>query len=201
MAKNRLIIGKDDERDKKDSELELLKKDGLHIPGTEVNNKGSKSSEGDLDDNLWGNDWQVNKSIDKDFMAEKRLFVRVRYFHPLECRMKYIDPDADPLRLESVLHLTMFDLSMGGIGAICEEPIPQNEILLFPLQLDHLTYDIKCQVVYCIPIDKVYRLGFRILSKDKDFIKHLKLFVARLSLIGSKISLEEIVSRYYSKGN
>lgn len=196
MADNRITIGKGKPQIDKDKDLELLKKQDLYIPEKEIETGEQPPQTQTSDENLWGNDWQINSLIDKDYLAEKRLFVRVRYFRPFECRMFCTSPDAEPEKLDSILKLTMFDLSMGGIGAICDVSVPKDDILFFPLLLDHMTYDVKCQVVYCIPIDHVFRLGLRILTREKQFIKHLKLYVARLSLMGSKVTFKEIIDRY-----
>lgn len=196
MADNKITIGKENSKEKNTAEIELLKKGELYVPVPEAYDRNKIPRPKSPDDNLWGNDWQINKSIDKDYLAEKRLFVRVRYIQHMECKISHMDPEESPHEPDRLMRFTIFDISMGGIGAICEEPVAKDSILVFSLQLDHMFYEINCQVIYCIPIDNVFRLGLKILTKEKNFVKHLKLFVARLSLMGSKITIKEIIDKY-----
>jgi hypothetical protein len=71
---------------------------------------------------------------------------------------------------------------MGGIGIICEHGINIGKILAIQLTLDNIPYEIKGEVVYCIRNDDKFRAGLKIVQRDKRFIRHLKIFVARISL-------------------
>ncbi|MCX7709806.1 MAG: PilZ domain-containing protein [Clostridia bacterium] len=196
MADNRITIGTGKPKKGEEKEVELLKKSDLYVPETEPEVPAQEPPKESLDDNLWGNDWYLNKQVDPKYLAEKRLFVRVRYIQRIDCRMFCPSLSEEPQKLTEPFGFTVFDVSMGGIGAISEHPKSEGDILVFKLNLDHLSYEVKCEVVYSIPIDNVFRLGFRILTKDKDFIKHLKLFVARISLMGSKVTFQEIIRKY-----
>ena len=76
----------------------------------------------------------------------------------------------------------IIDLSMGGIGIICEYELLVGTILFFNLSLDNIAYDIKCEVAYCLQNDDKYRACLKIVDRDRNFIRHLKILVARLSL-------------------
>ena len=71
---------------------------------------------------------------------------------------------------------------MGGIGIICDYEIATGKIFSIQLVLDGIPYKIKCQVIYCIPNDDKFRAGLKIVEREKKFITHLKIFVARISL-------------------
>ena len=53
-----------------------------------------------------------------------------------------------------------------------------------------MPYDIKCKVIYCIPLDGKYRAGLKIAVMDKRFMRHLKIYVARITLTGEYASGE-----------
>jgi hypothetical protein len=135
-----------------------------------------------LDENVWGNDRALLDKLDREVIADRRLFVRVRYVQGLTCDTVYEDIGKEPVRLSRPLEFMAVDLSVAGIGIICEHEIETGMILGIRMPLDGIPYDIKCKVIYCIPLDGKYRAGLKIAGKDKPFIKHLKIFVARTTL-------------------
>ena len=61
--------------------------------------------------------------------------------------------------------------------------IKQNTIEIpEEMPLDEKIYDIKCEVIYCFKSDNKFRIGLRVVQKDKLFIQHLKIVIARISL-------------------
>ena len=115
-------------------------------------------------------------------LAERRLFVRVRHVQKITCDSVYEAIDKEPVELRNPLDLTVVDLSVAGIGIICDKEIETGRILGIRILLDRIPYEIKCKVIYCIPLDGKFRAGLKIAEKDKRFMRHLKIFVARTSL-------------------
>lgn len=135
-----------------------------------------------LDENVWGNDRAIIDKLDKEVLAERRLFVRVRHVQKITCDSVYEAIDKEPVELRNPLDLTVVDLSVAGIGIICDKEIETGRILGIRILLDRIPYEIKCKVIYCIPLDGKFRAGLKIAEKDKRFMRHLKIFVARTSL-------------------
>lgn len=110
------------------------------------------------------------------------MYVRVRYIRSTECTKICRSLDAEPVTLRKPITFTIVDISMGGIGIICDYIIELGTILIFNILLDNITYEIKYSVVYCIKMEDKFRIGLRIAEKDRDYIRHLKIYVARISL-------------------
>jgi len=130
----------------------------------------------------WGNEHEVLSRLDGKLLADRRLYARVLYMQRIRCTTLFESIDSEPTVLMSPMEFMVIDLSMGGIGIICEQEIPVGTILSFKLPLDNITYEIKCEVVYCFYNSDKYRTGLKIVDRDKNFIRHLKIFVARLTL-------------------
>lgn len=135
-----------------------------------------------LYENVWGNDTALYKQLDEQTLAEKRLYVRVRCMQSLECSSMSRSRDMELAQIAPPLKLTMIDISMGGIGVICDEPLKDGINLAFTVTLDNIKYDVVYEVVYCIKMDEKYRVGLKLARKDKAFTHHLKVYVARISL-------------------
>jgi len=135
-----------------------------------------------LDENVWGNDRIIKDNIDKELLAERRLFVRVRHMQKLTCSLEYEDIDKEPVELGEPLEFMTVDLSAAGIGILSEQEIDKGKLLGIRMMLDDIPYDIVCEVVYCIRIDDKFRAGLKIARRNKQFMRHLKIFVARTSL-------------------
>jgi len=144
-----------------------------------------------LDEDVWGGDREISKKIDEGLLADRRLFVRIRHIQKVLCSVEYADAAAkEPLELDRPLEFMIIDLSVSGIGIISEYEIERGKLLGIRMLLDGMPYDIKCEVVYCIWLNGKYRAGFRIVQKDKKFMRHLKIFVARVSLTNEYASGE-----------
>jgi hypothetical protein len=139
---------------------------------------------------VWGNDRAFMKLIDEGLRADLRLFVRIRYIQKVTCTMVYEDIEKEPCELDEPLQLMIVDISVGGIGVICEQEIEVGMILGITIILDNIPYDVKYEVVYCIPMDDKFRIGLKIAQRDKVFMRHLKIFVARISLTSAYASGE-----------
>mgnify|MGYP000930287127 CR=1 FL=1 len=135
-----------------------------------------------LDENVWGNDRALVSKLDNEVLTERRLFVRVRHVQKLTCDTIYEDINKEPVKLASPLSFMSVDISAAGIGIVCENEIEPGKILGIRIILDRIPYDIKCRVVYCIPLDGKFRAGLKIAEKDKRFMRHLKIYVARITL-------------------
>jgi hypothetical protein len=135
-----------------------------------------------LDENVWGNDYTIVDKLDETQLANRRFYVRVRYFQRIECDEVFDSLDSEPVRLTHPISFFISDISMGGIGIICDYEIATGKIFSIQLVLDGIPYKIKCQVIYCIPNDDKFRAGLKIVEREKKFITHLKIFVARISL-------------------
>lgn len=179
---NRIIIGKDKDKDKKKAEgsltdlvvetgtLEAPPADGQTPPGEE------------LDEKLWANDHAAIKYMDDDMLADRRLYVRVVFVQQIMCNTILESLDSEPITLPKPIAFMIMDISVGGIGIICEYTIDVGSILSFNLTLDNIPYEIKTEVVYCFPNGGKYRIGLKLAKKDKAFFRHLKILVARISL-------------------
>jgi hypothetical protein len=130
----------------------------------------------------WGNERSVLSRLDGKLLADRRLYARVLYMHRIQCSALFESFDSEPTLLMDPLELIVVDLSMGGIGVICEHEILVGTILSFKLPLDNIVYEIKCEVVYCFENGGKYRAGLKLVDRDRNFIRHLKIFVARLTL-------------------
>ncbi len=156
------------------------------------NNAGTASQTGaaEPDEIVWGNDRTFMNYIDEGHRADLRLFVRIRYMQKVTCSIAYEDITKEPYELDKPIDLMIIDISVGGIGVICENEIDVGSILGIPIILDKIPYDIKCEVVYCIPVDGKFRAGMKIAHKTRAFMRHLKIFVARIALTSTYASGE-----------
>lgn len=175
MSDNRIRIGKND-KNKRDDWKEQIKQPDI--------NRDSRieDSPEPIDEAVWGNDHQLNKQFDEEILVEKRRFVRVRLIQQVQCKMIGGNPEEEPLALQKPFSLSIFDISLRGIGTICPHSLEKGTILYFDMILDGISYSIGCEVAYCIDVDGSFRTGLRIVKRDRGFLKHLKIFVARLSL-------------------
>ncbi len=130
----------------------------------------------------WGNEQSVLNKLEGKFLADRRFYARALYMQKIECRKRFAGMVSEPSILTDPIEFMIIDLSMGGIGIICEYELIIGTNLLFNLSLDNIQYDIRCEVVYCFQNSDKYRAGLRIVGRDMKFIRHLKIFVARLSL-------------------
>ncbi len=180
---DKIIIN--ERRKKHDEDTEPRKKE-IDAPLSETtvpeNATDSPAEQMPLDENVWGNDHALISKLDERTLADRRLFVRIRYMHSVACKTILEQPEGGPVTLPKPLNITISDLSMGGIGIICNGPIETGTIILLPLILDSIPYEVNCEVVYCIHNDDKFRIGLRIIKKDKQFIRHFKIYIARISL-------------------
>ena len=176
---DKIVIGTGKKRDKKDTELDLHRAHNHQTPAEVVEQPTVLIP---LDENVWGNDYTIIKKLDEKQLAERRLYVRVRYMRRVECRAIFDSIEEEPLLLTNPIALMISDLSMGGIGIICDHAINIGKILVIPIILDQIPYEIKCEVIYCFQNENIFKAGLKIVQRDKGFIKHLKIYVARISL-------------------
>lgn len=182
MANNKITIGDGKNKDKKEIRPNLpVDKPQVIIPNIEVT-PPEETVEMPLDENVWGNDNTVLKKLDADQLAERRLFVRVIFMRQIKCYETYNNLEEEAKLLIKPIEFSITDLSVGGIGIIADYELKKGTILGFKLPLDQAEYDIKCEVMYCFQNDNKFRIGLRIVQKEKDFIKHLKIVIARISL-------------------
>lgn len=176
---NKIIIESNKKREKKDIAPISYNTDTVQIPAS-----GNEHQEINIpvDENVWGNDHMIINKLDEKQLADRRLFARVRYIQRVECTKVYTDSMTEPVILTRPFVFTISDLSMGGIGMICDQAIRVGEVLAFKMSLDNILYEIKCEVVYCIRNSDKFRAGLKIVKRDRQFIRHLKIYVARISL-------------------
>lgn len=180
MKENKIIIGNSKDGRNKNKRNIQEEHQNKTKPIIEENDLAIELEQ--IDEKLWGNDGEIEKKLDEQFLADRRLFVRVRYFQQIECSVRYEAADGDPVPLAEPIKLSIIDISAGGIGAICDHEIDIGTILPLKLVLDDISYEIKYKVVYCIANDDKFRIGLKIVQKDKTFARHLKIYVAKLSL-------------------
>jgi hypothetical protein len=173
----------------KELEKERQKKAGGDDSGTKTRIV-SKTSMIEPDEIVWGNDRAFMDKIDEVQRADLRLFVRIRHMQKVTCSTAYEDITKEPYELDKPIELMIVDISVGGIGVICEHEIDVGRIFGIPVTLDAIPYVIKCEAVYCIPLDDKFRAGFKIVHKEKRFMRHLKIFIARISLTSTYASGE-----------
>ncbi|RCX18269.1 PilZ domain-containing protein [Anaerobacterium chartisolvens] len=178
MYNNKIIIGKDNE--KPGDKEGLLKDEKLRRP--EPEDIGDGTLEEPEDEYVWGNDHSFNKKLDKEILDERRRYVRVRYIQNIRCELIAEPPGTELAPPEKPITLTLFDVSMAGLGGVCDSEIKVGSILVFTMMLDQMPYEIKCEIIYCLKESDKFRVGFKTLKGHKKFIHHLKLLVARLSL-------------------
>lgn len=128
-------------------------------------------------------DKELSKQVEDDILTERRRYVRVKCIQKVVCSKLFNKKDPDyPIILDSPINLTLFDISIGGVGAVCESDIDIDTIMYFDFVLDMQPYKVKAKVVYCFPVDGLYRLGFRFVDAGKQLSNHIKKYVTRLSL-------------------
>ncbi len=176
---NKYIIGDEIIKDKKAIRPPLYEADKPQITatGTELNTVPIS-----VDENVWGNDNTILNKLDENQLADRRLFVRVRHMRRVECSKVYDNIMVEPVMLTHPIIFTISDLSMGGIDIISEYEISIGKILALQIILDNMPYEIKGEVIYCLQSDQIFRAGLKIVQRDKLFIRHLKIFIARISL-------------------
>lgn len=180
MADNKIIIGSEKEKDKsKPDPISTQKAATTQIPASDA---AQVPVEEPIDENVWGNDHIVLNKLDEKMKADRRLYARAKYIQRIECVSVMDAGEMEQNILPSTIKFMVIDVSMGGIGIISDEVIEVGKVLVFDLKLDNTIYSVKYEVVYCFTNDGKYRAGLRIKEKDKIFIKHLKILVARLTL-------------------
>ena len=158
--------------------------------GAVAENEDRQTESSPLDENLWGNDRILNGKLDREVLAERRLFARVRHVQRIFCDVIYEDIDKEPVRLSTPLQFMTVDISVAGIGIVCDHEIETGRILGIRITLDRIPYEIKCRVIYCIPLDGKFRAGLKIAEMDRQFMQHIKIFVARTLLTSEYASGE-----------
>jgi len=179
---NKIIIGDGKRKEKRPSIHEVPVKTERKAVTEAVRETTPETAPVPLDENVWGNDNTILRHLDEKVIADRRLFVRIRHMQRVECTLVADSPDAEPYSLATPLVFMISDLSMGGIGIISENKIDVGKILVIRLVLDGIAYDVKCEVIYCFPNDDKFRAGLKIIRKEKQFIQHLKIYIARISL-------------------
>lgn len=148
-----------------------------------------------VDENVWGNDNSILHHLDEKVLADRRLFVRIRHLQRIECTAMSDSIEEEPYSLKHPLELMISDLSMGGIGIISDSKIDVGKVLFIRINLDNILYDIKCEVMYCFRNDDKFRAGLKIVQREKRFIQHLKIFIARISLNSEYGEEKEVFSK------
>ncbi len=187
---NRIIIGtgkkggkKEEGQNRYEAKNPQLEAEAMQVEVRDTAQEAAEESEPiPVDENVWGNDHTILTRLDEKQLADRRLYVRVRHMQRVECHMVFDSPEVEPVTLEQPIIFIISDLSMGGIGIISEHYIDTGKILAIPLTLDNIPYQVKCEVVYCFRNEEKYRAGLKIVQRDKHFIRHLKIFIARVSL-------------------
>lgn len=180
MKRNIMVIGNSKEEANKDTE-QVSKHSAAGAPDA-APGTGRETVQEQVYEKDWSNEHEVLRKLEGKLLADRRLYVRALYMKRIECNILFDSLDAEPSILPEPIRFMIVDLSMGGIGIICEHGIAIGTILSFGLSLDNILYDIKCEVVYCFENNDKYRAGLKIVNRDRKFIRHLKIFVARLSL-------------------
>lgn len=180
MKRKKIVFGSD-KSGKNDINKQLYDDAFDSKPAAQEKIEGNEVPEAEFE-NVWSNDYKVIQQLSDNLKAEKRMYVRVRHLQQIECKVMYEDLDAEPVKLKKPITFTTVDISIGGIGIICDQPIKVNTILQFEICLDDMYYLVEYMVVYCLNIDDKYRIGLKIVKRHCDFIKHLKIYVARISL-------------------
>lgn len=179
MGNNKITIGtgliSTKAEDKYDKKLPVNAADSAVTSETKIESEP-------LDEHIWGNEAELNRKLDSTFVAEKRKYTRVRFMQEIDCGTTFENPDQKMVKLAEPLKLMVIDISMGGLGALCEYDIPVGSVLGFVITMDMLQYEVKFEVVYSIFNNDKYRVGLKIAEKNKEFIRHLKILIARISL-------------------
>lgn len=186
MANNKIIIGNSKEKNEK--VIEPIQKDtvvntGTIAPNTEQKPESEqKPVQEPIYENVWGNDHVILKVLDEKQLSDRRLYARAIYMQNIECNAILGNMESEPVLLAKPMNFMVIDISMSGIGIICKDEINKGMVLIFKLILDNIAYEIKCEVIYSFQVDDKFRAGLKMVGKDKKFIKHLKIVVARLTL-------------------
>lgn len=180
MANDRIVISSraenprktDDKRPvAKEHEIAAVSPAGQEIPVKEP-----------LDEVVWGNDRSVRNNIDERTLADRRLFTRVKYVQQIRCNAILDDMGLEPILLDIPLRFLVIDISMGGIGIVSDDALKPGTVLSFEIRLDEVVYRVRYEVAFCFPNDGKFRAGLRIRERDRRFLRHLKIVVARLTL-------------------
>jgi hypothetical protein len=184
MKNNTMVIGNRKEKVEKEADL-ILKEavaEGLSVASGNIQKTVQEPVQEPVYENDWGNEHSVLSKLEGKILADRRFYTRALYMQRIKCITLFESVGSEPSYLSEPIEFMIIDLSMGGIGIICEYEIMIGMILFFNLSLDNIEYGIKCEVVYCFQNSDKYRVGLRVVGRDMKFIRHLKIFVARLSL-------------------
>lgn len=180
---NRIVISGGKQKEKKQNDTKLYIVDTpLNTNAAAEQKAAPETVQMPPDENVWGNDYTILHQLDEKQLADRRLFVRVRYFLQVECSAISDSAEVEPSFLRYPITFMISDLSMSGIGIICDDRIDIGKVLAIQLMLDGIQYEIKCEVMYCLSNDDKFRAGLKIIQREKQFIRHLKIFIARISL-------------------
>lgn len=183
---DKIVISDGRKKEKKQNDTKLYVADTLKNATADTGSRASpETDQMPLDENVWGNDYTILHQLDEKQLADRRLFVRVRYFQKIECNAISDTAEIEPSFLRYPLTFMISDLSMSGIGIICDDRIDIGKVLAIQIMLDGIQYTIKCEVMYCLSNDDKFRAGLKIVEREKQFIRHLKIFIARISLIAT----------------
>jgi hypothetical protein len=179
MANKRVVILNN--KSEKQRKNDINNNVPVNIPAVTAETESAHYNE-PLDENLWGNDSTVLRRLDEKQLAERRMYVRTLYTQKIECNAISKDIASEPHLLKKPVTLMVTDISLGGIGIVSDYRVDIGSILFFKILLDHIAYEVKCEVIYCFENEGKYRAGLKLAEKDREFINHLKILVARLSL-------------------
>ena len=189
MKSNIMVIGNGKEKVGKKAELILSDALTGGLNETVDNDREAadrepsrESIQGQVYDNDWGNEHAVLEKLEGKMLADRRFYARALYMQRIKCTTLYDSVVSEPFYLSEPIEFMIIDLSIGGIGVICEHELMPGTILSFNLTLDHIEYGIRCEVAYGFENSDKYRAGLRLVDRDVKFIRHLKIFVARLTL-------------------
>lgn len=121
-------------------------------------------------------------SVNDSQFNNRRRYVRVLYSQKVICDAILRQDDQEPVKLSEPLEFKAIDVSVIGIGMLSPNIIEEGTILFFKYKLDSISYNVKAQVVYCIPEENLYRIGVEFMSPDVNLENHIKRLVAKLSL-------------------
>lgn len=104
--------------------------------------------------------------------AELRGSKRINYYSNLQCTKSLYNGEAE--EYAEPLQLTLINVSVGGLGIICDRHFEKDTVLLLNIRLEEENYDkVAARVIWTIKKGDMFRHGLEISNVSGRLYSHL----------------------------
>lgn len=114
-------------------------------------------------------------------MNNRRRFVRVHYNGKAYVETYAVNNQV--VTPVSPVSLLLIDISVGGVGAICQCELPVDAEFSIGIKSDFATTNAVVRVVYCTPERTHFKVGLEFVSPSKELLNTIKKIVLKNSAI------------------